>query len=355
MKRFLNFINKLRNESGSALVIVTISMVAMLGFTALVIDGGRLYYEKSRLQKALDAAVLAGAQGLFVNEVHAESIAKNISVNNGYSLLDEDFETIVNNYIKVEKTVTVPMTFAKVLNIETVDVSASAKAKVAPIISASGIAPIAVEKSEISDAIIKINSGTYTGTDLLCTKKKQSTETESDTNSNGNGNGNNSGNGNGNGNNSGQHSPGNCGFLSFDGRGAAELRDALLNGATYSVGQRYVMTEPGGINQAKSAIQTLITSDQAEGRTYCANPDTADNSCKRVITIVVIDTWSNTNGRDEVEIVNFASFWLESFDDQGSDKALKGRFIKTISPGEVTDSTGGGTGENLVYGVKLTE
>lgn len=338
MKRVLKFIN-FRDESGGALIIVALGMVAMLGFTAIAIDGGRLYFEKSKLQKSLDAAVLAGAQGLFVSEVHAESIAKNISNDNGYVLEDDDFETVVKNYIKAEKTVPVSMTFAKVLNIDSVQVKAIAKAEVATLKAANGIAPIAVEKTEITEAIEQMKSGTYTGTDLLCTKEKQSTEEGDDSEEN----------------SSGQHSPGNCGFLRFDAsNGAADLRDALLYGGTYSVGNNYATTEPGGVNQAKKAIQDLISSDAAAGRTHCADPKTADNSCSRVVYIAVIDTWENTNGHDEVKIVDFAAYWLEDFNDQGKDKYLKGRFIKSVSPGEIKELTGGET-DDLVYGVKLTE
>ena len=61
MKRYMERLN-LKDESGATVVIVALFMVVLLGFAALAIDGGRLYLEKSELQKALDAAVLAGAQ-----------------------------------------------------------------------------------------------------------------------------------------------------------------------------------------------------------------------------------------------------------------------------------------------------
>ena len=114
MKRLLGLVN-LRDESGAVLVIVAISMVALLGFTALVIDGGRLYTEKSKLQKAMDAAVLAGAQGIRTSEVQAKSIARDVSQKNGYSLTQNEELTIVGNSIKAEKEVSVSMTFAKAL------------------------------------------------------------------------------------------------------------------------------------------------------------------------------------------------------------------------------------------------
>jgi hypothetical protein len=355
---------KFRDENGAALVLVALSMVVLLGFTALVIDGGRLYAEKSNLQKALDAAVLAGAHGLFVKENSGDLdqaifIAKEVSRNNGYELSYEgdnpEIDIAEGSYIRAEKTVSVPMTFAKVLNIDRVPVKASAKAVVAPLEIASGIAPIAVEKSKINDAIEKIASGTYEGTDLLCSKE----EDEEEDVDNSDNNGNNGNNGNGNQSNSGQHSPGNCGFLDLEGgsnQGANALSDFILKGGTFSIGNRFETTEPGGITQAKEAIDQLMTSDAAAGRGNCGHPNTADNSCDRVLNIPVIDTWTGTNGQDEVEVVGFASFWLESFSGTGNNKYLKGRLIKTVSPGEVGELTGDDApSDGSLFGVKLVE
>ena len=48
-------------ERGQAIVLIVLAMVALLGFTALAIDGGRLYSERRHAQNAADAAALAGA------------------------------------------------------------------------------------------------------------------------------------------------------------------------------------------------------------------------------------------------------------------------------------------------------
>ncbi|MFZ7943938.1 TadE/TadG family type IV pilus assembly protein [Neobacillus sp. 19] len=49
-------------EKGQSMVMFAIFLVALIGFAGLAIDGGRLYISKSQLQKAVDAAALAGAQ-----------------------------------------------------------------------------------------------------------------------------------------------------------------------------------------------------------------------------------------------------------------------------------------------------
>ena len=61
------------DQSGVAKILVALSMFMIIGFTALVVDVGSLYFEKSSLQKSLDAAVLGGAQRLKVSETRSKS------------------------------------------------------------------------------------------------------------------------------------------------------------------------------------------------------------------------------------------------------------------------------------------
>ncbi len=304
MKRIKRLLN-LHNESGAALVIVAISMVALLGFSALAIDGGRLYTEKDKLQKALDATVLASAQGLRTSEAHVISIAKDVSEKNGFKVSESEL-TITSESIKATKQINVPMTFAKVLGIPTAAVSATAKAIVAPLKKAKGIAPIAIEIKDVPSATI-INCGAS---------------------------------------NPGEHS-GNCGYLRIDGSGAKDLGEAIRNGVTYEVGTP-VTTEPGhNTGPVGSAIQFLKDSDASKPQ--CQSPNTADNSCKSVITIVVIDTWDGVKGHDEVNVIGFASYWIDKYEG----KKLYGKFIKMVSAGEIGSSTG--IGDYNLSGVKLVE
>ncbi|WP_421381609.1 pilus assembly protein TadG-related protein [Bacillus salacetis] len=297
----------LLNENGNILVTVALFMAVLLGATGLAVDVGKVYLEKSELQKALDAAVLGGAH-IIVGKGEAEAItlAKTIAQKNKYSLEGSPFST-TRNSIKVTKQVTVPMTFAKFIGVEDKVVSASAKAIAAPLKIGTGITPIAVEKAAIPH-----------GTELKC-------------------------------DNTGNHH-GNCGYLAIDGSGASNLADGILNGASVSVGDMKTFdTDPGQKwGPVKSAFQTLI--DRDEDKPHCQRFDTADNHCARVIYIVVIDTWDNLNGKDQVQVVGLAAYWLE---DVNKDKSIKGRFIKTIAPGEI-DLTSGGS-EYSLYGVKLVE
>ena len=52
----------LRDEKGTALVLVCLAFVLLLGFSALVIDYGALALERRRMVTAADAGALAGAR-----------------------------------------------------------------------------------------------------------------------------------------------------------------------------------------------------------------------------------------------------------------------------------------------------
>ncbi|AZU63887.1 TadE/TadG family type IV pilus assembly protein [Neobacillus mesonae] len=307
MKKLLHLIN-LRDESGGALVFVAIFLVALLGFAAIAIDVGRLYTEKSKLQKALDAAVLAGAQGLRTSETRAREIAETISDENDFKVSGSELTFPTGDSIKATKKVNVPMTFAKVIGINDVPVSATAAAKVAPLTKASGIAPIVIDEKNIPSATVLNCGETNPGT-----------------------------------------LQGNCGYLQSS---ASNIREGLENGATYEVGKT-VWTDPGGsVGQVDQAVEYLIKSDS--DKPHCQSASTADNLCKRVITVVVIEEWKDVNGKEvkgksELKVKYFASYWLEKYED----KKLYGHFIKMIAPGEIGSGTG--IGEYGLYGVKLIE
>jgi Flp pilus assembly protein TadG len=299
MKKILKSIN-LRDESGAVLVMVAIAMVALLGFTALTIDGGRLFSEKSQLQNALDAAVLAGAQGLKTSTTEAKTIAIDVATKNGFPITETDL-TVTADSIKVTKLVNVPLTFARVLGKSNADVSATSKAVIALLRSASGIAPIAVEEDEIPD-----------GKELTCFNPGEQ--------------------------------KGNCGFLALDGSGAKTLEEALRNGSTYTVGTQ-VETEPGEMwGPVSSAINDLIKADK--DKPQCQSADTADSTCERIIYVVVTDTFEDASGRDVINVVGFAAYWIEGFDG----KTLIGEFLERFEPGQI-----GGVDTGTIYGVKLVE
>ncbi len=146
-----------RNEDGQAMVMVALMMVVILGFSALAIDGGRLYIARSKMQNAADAAALAGAQDL-----PNASTAINTAVD-----FAEDNEVLPSNTIvvtpydsnakkiKVQCSTPVTFTFGKIFRLmgltkETTDVSAYA---------------IAQKASWEGEALPFLNLGDYTNDD----------------------------------------------------------------------------------------------------------------------------------------------------------------------------------------------
>ena len=52
---------KFRNERGQIIVILALAMVALIGFTALAVDGSLIYNARRQDQNTADSAALAGA------------------------------------------------------------------------------------------------------------------------------------------------------------------------------------------------------------------------------------------------------------------------------------------------------
>lgn len=85
----------LKEESGQAMVLVSLLMTVLLGFTALAIDLGYGYHQKSDLQTAADAAALATASQMVGNtNEKLRTIGKKYATKN---LDDTDDTTITVN------------------------------------------------------------------------------------------------------------------------------------------------------------------------------------------------------------------------------------------------------------------
>ena len=72
-----------RDERGQAIVLMTLSLVVIMGMAALVLDVGNWFHTKRRLQGTADAAALAGAQLLPNDSSGAQSQALAYANKNG--------------------------------------------------------------------------------------------------------------------------------------------------------------------------------------------------------------------------------------------------------------------------------
>lgn len=148
MKRFLH------NQKGSVLIIVALGMVAFMGMAAMSIDLGTAYVTKSNLQKAADAAALAGVRDM--STITAVTYAvKNLedppetTITNPMTLRDGITKvtatSIGTNQIKVDCTTNIQTMFAKVFLINHTAVRATATAYKGGITDGiSGVRPWAI-------------------------------------------------------------------------------------------------------------------------------------------------------------------------------------------------------------------
>lgn len=115
-----------KEESGTIIVIVAISMTVILAFCALAIDLGRVSIQKSKLQTAVDAAVLAATQDLPDTYKARNSANKYIQLN-GYEPSDISISFLESNSkIKIIATKKIKLTFAKVIGFDDTTITRSA-------------------------------------------------------------------------------------------------------------------------------------------------------------------------------------------------------------------------------------
>ncbi|WP_316571645.1 Tad domain-containing protein [Neobacillus sp. YIM B06451] len=296
----------LRNENGNVMVIVAVFMIVLLGFTAMVVDVGSLYLEKSKLQKALDAAVLAGAKELLNGEAKAKTAAIDIAKKNGVILVEEDFDVEPFKYIKAPKTIDKSLFFAKVIGLNNANVSASSKAQLeGGLIKKEGVVPLGIKEDQ------------YKVGENYSLKSSESIN-------------------------------GNFGYLELVGD-KRTLRDQIIGGAELEVSENlFGWTDPGEKwGQVVQGFESRIAKDN--GIVKCQSFTTADDSCQRVIIVPMVKE-VKLEGKTKVEIVGFAAFYITRVVNDKGDKIVEGKFIQTYTVGEF-----GGEKDYGIYKVSLVE
>lgn len=127
-----------KNEKGAIAPLVALMLVAIVGFTGLVVDGGMLYETRRQLQNGVDAAALAGAWELPEDTAAARAKAYEYAGRNGISSGEVTSVTVGHIYnpydsIAVTATRRVNLTFMRALGLTSEDVGASATALVTPV------------------------------------------------------------------------------------------------------------------------------------------------------------------------------------------------------------------------------
>lgn len=295
----------IKNEKGSIAILMAFIIVVILGFTALVVDFGMTFVEKSRLDRAIDASALAGAQDLIFSGDAAAATARSYLTLND---IDPALATITiedgGRGIRVIANEKVPHFFAQVIGVRESTIRSASKAIIGPASSVTGgLRPLALEDFP------------YVYGDPITLKE---------------------------GAGDGYH--GNYGAVSLDTAGAANFKEHLLNGytGTLSIGD-WIMTEPGNMVGAVSTLRQDLAGDTSTFANY-------DNSSKRLWTIPVVTTMV-LNGREEIQIVGFAQFFVEDVRNRSGNAEISGRFIRFVTSGSIDMNAE----DKGVYAVKLSQ
>lgn len=291
-KILLNFTG---DQRGSAMVMVAVAMVALLGFVGLVADIGLIVLNRQQLVNIMDAAALAGAQELPDRPAQAIQVARDYAAINNFDPASLAVSISADNTsITVSGNRNVSMTFSKVLGFNTQTVSANARVTLEGLTSYTGVAPITVSDRDMQ--------GVSFGD--LRTLKYGNPSLGS----------------------------GNFGALSLGGNGANVYRENMINGysGTLRVGD-VVQTKPGNMSGPTGGIDERLA--------RCHDGCTFDHflpGCPRIIIVPVHRYDPNLQGCDNVTITGFAAFFV---DRSISDKdEIMGYFIKTVGEGEAGPS-----------------
>jgi len=281
----------IKGQCGQAMVLFALSLPVILGMTGLFMDTGLMVLEKERLQRACDAAAIAGAYELPDEENARERAAEYFQIN-GYSA--ENLTVFVvpeQNKITVEGKKKVNLTFMKVMGFNDVEVKAKASAVYGAVNGITGVVPFGIPDQ-------------YLEYGRLYTLKAAPKD---------------------------QYGPGNYGALALGFRGSANYENNLKYGYSgfLRVGD-WVETEPGnmsgpterGVNYRLNACPH---SPQCSIENY--HP-----GCPRIMIVPVFDPSSLMQGRDEVRIVGFAAFLIKGISGSGSESEVTGYFLKIIPP-----------------------
>ncbi len=171
-----------RGQGGATMVITAMFLVALMGFSALVVDLGSVYYASSKLQNALDSAALAAVKELPATSTSssewtvAKSEAVALASANHFTLSEDDIAPVYLGGdsskkiigIRVTKNAEVPFSFARVLGINSSTISRGATAEVEPAGGITGGAvPLSITDTALQSAINKATQDSGTAAGLL--------------------------------------------------------------------------------------------------------------------------------------------------------------------------------------------
>ncbi len=298
MRQSLN--KSIRQAKGQTIVIISLATVALIGALSFGVDFAIMYFNWVLLQKAVDSAVLAGANYLPDNTSQAEQTARTYAANNGITSAEIQSVSFSDSNQSISMTLqrTVPYYFGRVVGLTNTPVRASATASVpyAPTTvnaNTPGSVPAGGDNGGVNGGTcsgiglcglipIGLDSHTAFTTGASITLQQ------------------------------GQLGPGNWDLLALGATGGANLRTNIANGynSMVSVGD-WLTTEPGKkvgpVDQGFQDRLSLAATKYSSG-TFSSH----SVSDPRVLVVPVVD-WEHQNGRSQVQVTAFATLWLDGY------------------------------------------
>lgn len=277
-----------QQDRGSILIVTVLTLTVLLGIGALSTDMAVLYAEKAKLQNAVDASALAGAQELPARPQTAYSKAAEYASSNSTAPYTIDIYN-QNKEIKVSAQKEVPLYLARILGIHSKSVSAQARAAVLSAHSLIGVAPLSITMRDF------VYGQEYT-------LKHAPPEGES-----------------------GWYGP-----VRLDSQGASTYEAALTHGNTVplSVGQILEIESGNMSGPTKRGLANRLASDtRVPGNTF----EDHDSNAPQIVYIPIVEVISRDNSSIQtVKILGFAAFFIENLTQNGNDCFITGRFLQTI-------------------------
>jgi hypothetical protein len=284
---------KIKDQRGSAIILVACAMTVVIGMVALAVDLGVGFSLKAKLQHTADAAALAGSQELPWDTQASTMIALDYIEKNG---VNTDSVNVAfsqdNTCIEVKISGIMDYVFAKVLGFTRQEIDTSAKAMNAPVTGMKGVKPLAVVDFPFNYGEQYVLKG-----------------------------------------GAGDGSQGNYGVLALGGTGSSVYEYNLIHGynKVVCVGDK-IPTETGNMaTPTYRGMDSLIDScNHTPPCTYYQH----EKDCPRLIFLPIIDSL-DISGRDNVTVVGFASFFIEDIQNEGGHTKIIGHFIRTVTSGEI--------------------
>ena len=274
---------------GQVAVIMVLALPALLLATSLCVDVGDLYINRVRIQTAIDAAALAGANWLPDYQTQAISTARSYAITNGIKSSEIQSITVATNQKSLTVIVSrdVPCYFCLAMgegtayaatassSATTHGVNALAVAGIVPVNAAYGVVPLGIDyRTDLSfgsEVTLKM----------------------------------------------GQVGAGNWDPLALGGSGASVYRTNLGDGyaGKIKIGDM-LNTETGNVvGPTNQGIATRISAGQSEYPSGTFMDHELDDP--RILVVPIVD-FSNINGNSQVPLKGFAVMWIAGSDQQGN-------------------------------------